>query len=184
MTANRIDSCHSGRIPNGHQGLSSNLLTSLAKDQQGNLWIGTEDQGLNEFEPATNHYTRFSFDEKDPRSISGDYVRDVLVDSRQQVWAATYEAGLDLLDRAKGTFTHFRHNENDPSSLGGDKLVSLFEDSRHRIWIGANGNGLDRIDNDRADSRQDHGQRPPLNFSISSTNPARTTASPAIPFSP
>ncbi|HEX9513884.1 MAG TPA: two-component regulator propeller domain-containing protein [Puia sp.] len=129
-----------GRIP-------SDLLTSLAEDQVGNLWVGSEDQGLIYFEPGPGRFTQYINKRRNGQSLSSDYVRDVLVDSRQNVWVGTYGNGLNLLDKASGSFTRFLHREKDSSSLCSDYVWILFEDSRHRLWIGTDGGGLDMIDN-------------------------------------
>ena len=133
----------------GHQTseseIPSNLLTSLVVDKAGNLWIGSEDQGLIYFDPAKSRFTRY-IHKKDTQSLSGDYVRAVFVDSRQNVWVGTYGNGLDLLDKASGSFTRFQHREKDNTSLCSDNVCALYEDSRHRLWVGTDGGGLDVIE--------------------------------------
>jgi len=140
----------------GSAGLPSNLLTSLATDKEDNLWIGTEDQGLIYFETGKRRFTRYVNKSADDKSLSGDYVRDILVDSRHNVWVATYGNGLDLLDKATGSFTRFRHMEKDSSSLCSDNIWTLFEDSRHRLWVGTDGGGLDMMSDPSPTGRFHH----------------------------
>lgn len=136
--------------------LPTDLLTSMAVDKDGNLWMGSEDQGLIFFEPGQHRFTRYINKAKDNKSISSDYVRDVLVDSRQNVWAGTYGNGLDLLNKTTGTFSRFRHHENDSTSVCNDNITALFEDSRHLLWIGTDGGGLDMLDTLFPDGRFSH----------------------------
>jgi signal transduction histidine kinase/ligand-binding sensor domain-containing protein/CheY-like chemotaxis protein len=128
----------------------------MAADKDGNLWIGSEDQGLIYFEPAQRRFTRYVNKVKDDKSLSSDYVRDVLVDSRQNIWVGTYGNGLDLLDKTTGSFTRFRHREKDSTSLCNDYICALFEDSRHLLWVGTDGGGLDMMDSTFPDGRFRH----------------------------
>ena len=48
--------------------ISSGYITALALDEAGKLWIGTAEHGVNLYDPATDKFTRFG---KDPRNPKG-----------------------------------------------------------------------------------------------------------------
>jgi len=135
------------RKDSGPTCLPSDVITSLAEDDAGNFWVGTEDQGVIYFLPDSNRCYHYTHRDEDPTSLSCDYVRDIFIDSKKNVWLGTYGNGLDLLDKRTGAFIHFPHRENNPSSLCSNKLLNMYEDSRHRLWVGTDGGGLDRMDN-------------------------------------
>ncbi|HXL57393.1 MAG TPA: two-component regulator propeller domain-containing protein, partial [Chitinophagaceae bacterium] len=39
--------------------LSGNAVREICKDMYGNFWIGTEDAGLNKFDPSTGIFTHY-----------------------------------------------------------------------------------------------------------------------------
>lgn len=74
------------------QGLSSSAVRSIAEDDFGRLYLGT-DRGLDEFDPSSNswrHYTR-----KD--GLAGDDVHDLYKDRNGYIWAST-SLGVSRLD--------------------------------------------------------------------------------------
>lgn len=122
--------------------LSNNFIWSLCEDKNGMLWIGTDGGGLNKFNPATEKFERFAYDEKNNNSLSSDIVQNVFIDSKNNLWISTWGGGLNLYDRKTNTFKRFRYNPDDEKSIGSDKIFFVFEDSKLRIWIGTEEGGL------------------------------------------
>jgi streptogramin lyase len=54
---------------------------SICEDKDGNLWIGTDDTGINKFDRPTNKFHRFQNDPDDPNSIGDQKVSQVFCDS-------------------------------------------------------------------------------------------------------
>jgi ligand-binding sensor domain-containing protein/signal transduction histidine kinase len=147
-----------------NQGLSSRFVLSLCLDREGNLWVGTDGDGLDrikrkafdtpgELHPwdaqslsADNHgglWVAYNFHGLSywlTNSVSdfgvGQYSNawTVLMDAQQNVWAGTRDEGLFL----------FRTNHFDPApgaGILGKQITALFEDRRGQLWVGAQ-NGL------------------------------------------
>jgi len=49
------------------------------------VWVGT-DKGLEKYDPATNSFTHFRHNNKDPNSISYDTIFSLLVDKTGDLW--------------------------------------------------------------------------------------------------
>jgi ligand-binding sensor domain-containing protein len=49
--------------------LQGNVFREFCSDNSGNIWIGTEDSGLNCFSPSTNTYINYS-----PMQPDGEYL--------------------------------------------------------------------------------------------------------------
>ena len=132
--------------PGNERSLSYNELKALSEDRQGNLWVGTFENGLNRFDPSTETATRYLHDPKEPSSLGAATVRCVLEDSLGRLWVGTQGGGLDLLDRATGGFIHHRSDPNTPGALSHDDVRAIFEDRAGTLWVGTNGGGLNRLD--------------------------------------
>ena len=109
-------------------GLSSLNQTCITQDNEGFIWIGT-DNGLDCFDG-------YSF--KNYRSIPGDslnllsdHISCLLCDSEGVLWVGTEGGGLSRFRKERGNFRNFF-----PDAFPGTHITSIVEDTLHRIWIG------------------------------------------------
>ncbi|EFO79861.1 histidine kinase [Oscillochloris trichoides DG-6] len=126
---------HFKHDPDNPASLSHNSIIALYEDRDGMVWIGTWGGGLNRFDPATQHFTRYLPDPANPNSLGHPIVTDIFQDEQGIYWVATL-GGLDRFDPVSGQFTHFRHNPNDPASLSSDVLAVILPAADGKLWIG------------------------------------------------
>ena len=84
----------------GENSLSGNVVREIHKDDYGNLWVGTEDAGLNKFDNATKRFIHFE-PTGDPKSITSTNIHGLLVNG-DELWIGTFENGLDVLNIKTG----------------------------------------------------------------------------------
>jgi signal transduction histidine kinase/ligand-binding sensor domain-containing protein/DNA-binding response OmpR family regulator len=125
------------------EGLSQVNVTSIIQDRQGFVWIGTRD-GLNRYDGY--HFTIYRNDVKDPNSLSGNFVQDVVEDADGNLWLATQSAGVNMYDRKSDHFYRYQHNNRDPGSLSSNVVNRLALDKKGHLWIATQKGGLDRLD--------------------------------------
>ncbi len=128
------------------QSISGNQIASIFEDKLGYLWIGTRDGGLNQFDPLTNRFKRYSHDPKNPNSISDDYAWAVYGNSDGLIWIGTYSLGLNLFDTKTEKFTQYRKVFNDPKSLSDDQITTIYENQSGIVWIGTWSAGINKYD--------------------------------------
>ncbi|MEN9866134.1 MAG: hypothetical protein RL748_1724, partial [Pseudomonadota bacterium] len=122
--------------------LAGDFVFSLAATKDGRLWVGTMNDGISVFDPATLRFEHFRHDEKVAESLSGGGIWAMTPDGRGGMWIAT-DQGLDHLIVGSKHFKHFRHSL-DPRSLMDNKLRSLLLDKAGRLWVGSS-SGLQRL---------------------------------------
>ena len=122
-----------------------NLIMSLAYDQSGTLWVGT-DSGViliknNNFENPIHLQANPDSD----TGLSSHAIQGLMVDRDDNVWIGTWEAGLNVHYRNKHKFTLYRHKTNTEQSLLRDKITSIACEDNNKVWIGSN-SGLTLLD--------------------------------------
>ena len=120
------------------------VLTAIIFDRNGDMWVGSRGLGLGLYNQSTNKYTFYTVNADDPKSISSNYITDILEDSDQNLWITTTK-GLNLFDRKSKTFKRIEHEGKNGKLLSDDAAGCLFEDSRKQLWMGGF-NGLRLLD--------------------------------------
>jgi PAS domain S-box-containing protein len=112
-----------------HEGLSGDVVVSLAQDRDGSLWIATEN-GLDQLADGRLH--RYNVD-WGPSKITC-----LLYDRNGYLWIGTEDQGLHRLSGGKSMAitTH--------DGLPTNKVSSLFSDHEGSLWIGTD-KGLSRL---------------------------------------
>ena len=113
-------------------GLSQSSGHCLLQDQQGFIWIGTED-GLNRYDGYS--FRVYRHDKNDLHSISGNNITGLVQDKRGIIWITTRGAGLNKFDPELGQFTSFLKRSNLRSEIGASRMVGLNIDNNDIIWV-------------------------------------------------
>ena len=122
--------------------LAGNYVNSLYAAPDGRLWVGTLNDGISIFDPASERFENIRHDEKIPNSLGGGSIWNMISDGRGGMWIAT-DQGLNHLPAGAKRFAHFKHS-TDPRSLMSDKVRSLLLDKTGRLWVGGL-TGLQRL---------------------------------------
>ena len=114
-----------------NEGLSNNSVTVLFQDDDGFLWIGTED-GLNRYDGY--EFRTFRHDPSDEYSISGNYIQTIMEDEEGNLWIGTRNSGLNKLDHSTGEFVSYISSDS-KSSLPENSVYGIIEDAKGRVWV-------------------------------------------------
>lgn len=123
---------------NQKQGLSNSRITGIVKDEDGFIWISTQD-GLNK-------YDGFNFEvfQKKNSNISSNDITHIIRDSKNRIWVATLGGGISLYDKQKNNFRVIKKLNSEAKSIISNQINILFEDTQGFIWIGTD-NGVSKI---------------------------------------
>jgi ligand-binding sensor domain-containing protein/signal transduction histidine kinase len=124
------------------EGLSQASINCIFQDQQGFMWIGTDD-GLNKYDGY--EFTIYRNDPKDKSSLSNSFIWSIVEDKKGNLWIGTQGGGVNKFDRKTETFVHYKNEEDNPNSLSHNNVPIVFEDKKGTIWLGTNGGGLDKM---------------------------------------
>lgn len=116
--------------------IGSSCVTSIYRDKQGTLWVGTDNEGIYAVDPSLTS-SRHIGDGSMPNVILSIYE-----DSRGDLWVASYDGGAGIIDKQTGAFKKIPlYDEN---GLEVTRVFDIIENDRGNIFLGTMGSGLFR----------------------------------------
>jgi diguanylate cyclase (GGDEF)-like protein len=113
-------------------------IVSVVEDITGALWLGSSNQGLLRFDPASEALTVVSsqFSIKDKTQKVG--VRSLFLDDAQVLWIGTNRGDLFELDLKKPRVENIAHAVRFVSHFDGKRVMAIGSDQRGTLWVGTN----------------------------------------------
>lgn len=122
-------------------------MNAFAEDSLGNLYIGTNGDGLYYHNRKTNTYKHFKHNPENASTLTGDVIVDLIIDHDGILWIGTYLNGLGSFDGKE--FESYNYQSGNATGIAGPSIWKLFEDSTGKIWIGTLRSGISMLDRDR-----------------------------------
>lgn len=126
--------------------LKSNTIWSLFQDSKGQIWLGTDKQGVHRYLPETDSFVHLAATNAKDLSFPPGAVTDIFEDESGTLWFTVANFGVYRISEHLEKFKVLRHNEKSDNSLGFNNTLDLHQDESGAIWIATDGGGLDRYD--------------------------------------
>lgn len=124
-------------------GLSNNTVRSIIKDDQGFLWIGTEN-GLNKYDGYS--FKQYHHKTNQNNTISDSFIRILYKDKHGNIWIGTDNGGLIYYDWKTENLISYKFNPNDDNSISENSITAISESKDGSLWIGTISSGLNHFD--------------------------------------
>ena len=122
-------------------GLSQLTITALQSDDQGFLWVATQ-EGLNRFDGHLFRVYRHELNASDRQSLLSSSIDSLAFEARgTRLWLGSNDAGLEVIDLA----TWKRHRLGVTNGLSHNRITNILIDPRGGAWLGTE-HGIDRVD--------------------------------------
>lgn len=114
-------------------------VTHLQFDRLGNLWIGTQKNGINHFNYEKNLFMHYNWNAPSLSRPDADPVRAICRRENGELWLGFDRNGVGIIfpDGHQKYFSHYHTKNGDTSPI--NNVRSIFEDSRGNVWIGESG---------------------------------------------
>lgn len=125
----------------GPHDLLSNDIFCLTRDHNGNVWIGTNGDGVNMFDPRTGNFERFAKKSSAPQTnlaLNG-FIRAIEEDNSGNIWIGTNGSGLAVYNPLAKTL---RFLDKGNSNLSSSLISSIHIGKTGTVWVGTFGGGL------------------------------------------
>ena len=136
---------------------------SLLEDYRGNLWVGSEGQGLFMHDRLTQNFRNYVNIPDENSSISQNNVKCMLEDGQKGIWIGTL-AGLNYYNYSTRKFTRFLHDPHNPKSISGNRVYDIKRDKNGALWVGFTPGGLSRFEPEKKEF---------YNYPIEESNPIK-----------
>jgi ligand-binding sensor domain-containing protein len=127
------------------EGLPSNRIWAVAKDKQGNLWIGMDGGGIAYLQLKDKTIVRFQHYGFDQSTISNNNVHTLYVDRENNLWVGHFHGGISYANTSN-VFQSLRCIPGYANTLSNKMVTAVLRDRRHYLWIGTDGGGINIYD--------------------------------------
>lgn len=121
------------------QGLSQNDINCVFQDENGMIWIGTND-GLSRFDGY-----EFKNYRMDTHTLPSNLITTVIQDDHGNLWIGSADAGLFRFNLTTEKFTFFANTKKSPKLLTDNNISTMVKDHDGNLWFG-NTKGLNKIE--------------------------------------
>jgi signal transduction histidine kinase/ligand-binding sensor domain-containing protein len=132
--------------PHDNYSLSINQIKSLFVDDKGDLWIGTENGGINVYDRKNQRFWRYRKDDYDPKSINNESIQAIYQDKTGNMWFGTFTGGLNIAMENRYAIFSYQALPGAPYSLSHNTVTCFLEDHSGQTWVGTDGGGLNLFD--------------------------------------
>lgn len=126
--------------------LEESVITCLHQDSDGNIWIGSNGEGIDIYNPKTNLIYHAHHNPYDNMSVSENAINDIFEDRSGVVWIGTYGGSVNKYDKYLNQFELYAHQKGNEKGLNSRLVFSIYEDTDNTIWVGTDGGGLNKIE--------------------------------------
>lgn len=122
--------------------LANNSILSIYEDSKYNLWIGTENGGVDLYDRNKDVFIHHKYNSEDENSLAGNSVWSILEDKAGGLWFGTFNKGVSRWDPNRDKFLHYTLNLQKSKDFQNITVTSFFELEQDKILIGTDGSGF------------------------------------------
>lgn len=131
---------HNPEVPNT---LSGNHIRSIIEESGQKVWIGTNANGLNEYDLKTAKFTRYDTESSNIKLKSNE-IDALELDNDHNLWIGT-DKGIDIINQKRNSLWHPAGYEKFPVH----SITGLTKDCYGNMWFGSYYNGFGCITHDK-----------------------------------
>lgn len=117
-----------------HPDMLGNAVREIVPDDYGHIWLGTEDNGINRYEPATGRMVNFSLNNPE-HPLSATNIHGLMADGNR-LWIGTFNKGIDVLDIPSGRLVRQYNRQNTAGSLHSNFILCFHQTRKKEFLIG------------------------------------------------
>lgn len=114
--------------------LNQSWVFDIMQDSKGIIWFATMGGGIWKYNPSTDKYTHYPYDENASNGLRTNSISAIKEDSRGIIWFSTDRGGLVRYNPDKDNFITISEEHGLPDNV----VYDILEDSKGFLWFGTN----------------------------------------------
>ncbi|WP_299780707.1 two-component regulator propeller domain-containing protein [uncultured Formosa sp.] len=131
----QLEPVHYAYNPENTKSIDNNNINSIEKDKDGFIWIETNGEYLNKYNPISNDFERVFIQHKQPYELN-HIPKRLFIDSDNDFWIGNDLSNIIIWNKSKNSFKQLALTEKSIP------FYTLYEDSTGVIWIVTDGYGI------------------------------------------
>ena len=119
----------------GTSALHGSVVSQFCEDSNGNLWIATENGGLNHFNTTTRQFANYKSTGR-PHDVSHNNIHALMLNGNY-LWIGTFSKGVDVMDvRTRKVVKNYQRRKGSAGSLPHNYVYSIYKTRSGEIFVG------------------------------------------------
>jgi len=119
--------------------ISSDKIISICESPDGNIWVGTENEGLNSINPKSNRFIRYKNNPGNINSISSNQITSLYYDVQDDLlWIGFLNGNIDSYNKTTNKFKHYLFPKK--------SITVIYKGKQSGLWVGTFEGDLNRFD--------------------------------------
>lgn len=123
---------------------SNNVWSLEFNSADSSLWIGTDHGGVT-IRDRDGRFRTFKNLPFDPKSLSGNTIRSIMVEASGEAWLGTFNHGLNYYSPVTSSFRNTRNDPLNANSISTNNILCFEEGTDGTFFVGTDGGGLNII---------------------------------------
>ena len=153
---------HYQHQPNNPFSLPTNNIHKMYNDASGNIWIGSDSEGLSMFIPEKKEFITYQYNFKDPQTICGNTVNAIYRDRQNILWIGTMASGISYaLPNNLFDVVYYAKLDGKGLFVPCAQVACSLKDNDGNTWMGLDCAGIVKINHKTGEYTQFYSESPP-----------------------
>ena len=118
-----------------YNNLAGNIIGCFHEDAKGNIWIGTDGDGISIFNTYNETFLNIKNEDENDNLLPSNVIRSIVSDANNNIWLATWQSGISIYNQKQKSFTPWPNKKDSLFNRIPLNIWSLFIDSNNNLWM-------------------------------------------------
>ncbi len=123
--------------PGNPNSINSNKIIALCESNDGSIWIGTENDGLNRYDKKSGKFFHYYNKPNNNNSLSSNQITSLFYDKHEDLlWIGFLNGDVDSYNYSANSFTHYHTEGKKDASSGKNSITTIYKGGQKNLWFG------------------------------------------------